>query len=128
MPAPSESSGIVVISSPPGLGAPESPTYDTLITSTVRRSSWFMVHIGALAGQASVPLARYDIATGLVGEEIDLIPDLGIAMTGGTGNAGTTHITTSFPFVIEAGVRLSTRIRSPSSVGITFNVDIRLIQ
>ena len=87
-----------------------------------------MGHFGTQDGNVTAPLARMDIATGEVGEEVDLLPDLGIALTGGTGNVGTTQITTSFPFVIEKGVRLSCRVRTPSSVGHTFDVDIRLIK
>ena len=128
MPEPSESSGIVSVSAPAGLDQPEGTTYETLIPSTIRRSTWFLAHIGTQAGNVTAPLARMDFATGIVGEEVDLLPDLGVALTGGTGNVGTTQITTSFPFVIEEGVRLSCRVRTPSSVGHTFEVDIRLIK
>ncbi len=128
MPEPSESSGIVSVTSPAGLDQPEGTTYEELIASTVRRSTWFMGHFGTQDGHSVAPLARLDIATGEVGEEVDLLPDLGIALTGGTGNVGTTQITTSFPFVIEKGVRLSCRVRTPASVSHTFDVDIRLIK
>lgn len=128
MPEPSETSPIVEISSPPGLDQPESATYETLIPSTVRRSTWFMAHIGMQQGFSVPPLARYDIAIGEVGEEIDLLPDLGYGMSGGNGVTGGSHVTTSFPFVIEKGVRVSCRIRSPASTGLTFDVAVRLIQ
>lgn len=126
MPEPSESSGIVVVSS---LGNDvEQITYETLIAETVRRSTWFMLHANIQAGFSQPPTARLDIATGLVGEEIDLLPDLGVSLTGGTGVTGTTATVTSFPFVIEKGVRLSCRIRSPVSGTQNFDVDIRLIK
>ena len=128
MPEPSESSGIVSVTSPSGLDQPEGTTYETLIASTIRRSTWFLGHFGTQDGHATAPLGRMDIATGIVGEEVDLLPDLGVAMTGGTGNVGATQITTSFPFVIEKGVRLSCRVRTPSSTPQTFDVDIRLIE
>jgi hypothetical protein len=128
MPEPSESSGQVLVTSPAGNDQPESPTYVELIASTIRRSTWFMGHFGTEAGHSVAPLGRLDIATGEVGKEVDLLPDLGVALTGGTGNVGVVQITTSFPFVIEKGVRLSCRVRTPSSVAQTFNLDIRLIK
>ena len=128
MPEPSETSPIVEISSPVGLDQPESATYETLIPSTIRRSTWLMIHIGMQEGFGTSPLARYDIALGEVGEEKDLLPDLGYGMSGGNGTTGAGHVTTSFPFVIEQGVRVSCRIRSPASTGLTFDIAIRLIQ
>ncbi len=126
MPEPSESSGIVTIIAPSNEVEPT--TYETLIASTIRRSTWFMVQIGIQAGHSTPPLARYDIATGLVGEEVDLLPDLGVSLNGGTGTTGTTAIVTSFPFVIERGLRLSVRIRSPGSTSSIYQIDIRLIE
>ncbi len=126
MPVPSETSGIVAVSSLTFNA--EKTTYETLIASTIRRSTWFMAHIGMQGNTVAIPLARYDIATGIVGEEIDLIPDLGMGLTGNTQNKGVGGIITSFPFVFEQGVRVSCRIRSPGSTGQTFDVAIRLIQ
>ena len=87
-----------------------------------------MVHIGMLEGFSQAPLARYDIAIGEEGEEIDLLPDLGYGMSGGNGTTGGSHVTTSFPFVIPQGVRVSCRIRVDLSVGPIFDVAIRLMQ
>lgn len=126
MPTPNETSGIVAVSSL--ANDVEKTTYETLIASTLRRSTWFMAHIGLQAGHSTTPLARYDIATGIVGEEIDVLPDLGCGLTGGTGVSGQGGITTSFPFVIEQGVRVSCRIRMNASTGQTYDVAIRLLQ
>lgn len=126
MPEPSETSEIVTISSL--INGGEKATYDELIASTIRRSTWFMAHIGMFQGIVTPPLSRYDIAIGKEGEEIDLLPDLGYSLTGGTGVTGSNHVTTSFPFVIPQGVRVSCRIRSPSSTGQSFFVAIRLIK
>lgn len=126
MPAASETSGIVTVTSL--TFDAEKTTYETLIASTIRRSTWFMAHFGMQNGQSGVPLARYDIAIGVLGEEIDLIPDLGAGYLGGTSVAGMGHITTSFPFVIEQGVRVSCRVRSPISLVQNFDIAIRLIQ
>ncbi len=126
MPIPSESSPIITISS--NAFDVEPMTYVELIASTVRRSTWFMSHFGQQNGGSGSPLARVDIATGKVGEEVDLPQDLGGAYSGGTGNAGMGHITTSFPFVFEKGVRVSARVRSPASVVQNFDLGIRLIE
>ena len=126
MPNLSETSDIVLVSS---LASDvEKTTYQTLIASTVRRSTWFVSHFGQQNGGSGDPLARYDIAIGAVNEEVDLIPDLGGAYAGGTSNAGTGHITTSFPFVIAQGVRVSGRVRSPVNNVQNFDLAIRLIQ
>ncbi len=126
MPIPSETSLIVLVSSL-ALNV-EKTTYETLIASTVRRSNWFMSHWGLQNGQTGGPLARLDIAIGIEGAEQDLIPDLGGGYTAGTGNAGMGHITTSFPFVIEQGVRVSARVRSQVSVVQNFDLAIRLME
>jgi len=126
MPLLNESSAIVVIASLANDAEPT--TYDELIASTLRRTTWIHLHLGYATAQSGNPEARIDIATGLVNEEQDLIPDLGAHYTGGTGNAGMGHICTSFPFVIEAGVRLSARVRADVSGARNFNIAIRLIQ
>jgi len=126
MPIPSESSPIITISS---IAFDVEPvTYVELIAATLRRSTWFMSHFGQQNGGTGVPLARVDIATGKVGEEVDRIPDVGGAYSGGTGNAGMGHITVSKPFVFEKGVRVSARVRSPVSVVQIFDLGIRLIE
>ncbi len=126
MPLLNETSDIVVISS---LGNDVEPTsYDELIASTLRRTTWILIYFGLVTGQTGGPFARYDIAVGPENEEEDLIFDLGGGYTAGTGNAGMGHISTSFPFVIEAGIRLSTRVRADISTGRNFNIAIRLIQ
>ena len=125
MPEPSETSPIVAITS---LASDvEETTYETLIASTVRRSTWFMGHYGQQNSRSGIPLARIDIATGPPGEEVDAIPDLGGGYSGGTGAAGMGHITVSKPFVFEKGVRVSARMRNPSVAQI-FDLGIRLIE
>lgn len=122
----SETSPIVEINSP--AFDVEPITYETLIPSTVRRSTWFMAHYGQQNGGSGSPIARIDIATGPVGQEKDLIPDLGAAYSGGTGLAGMGHITVSKPFVIPKGVRVSARVRSDVSVSQDFDISIRLME
>lgn len=126
MPEPSETSPIVEIEAL--TFDTEQTTYDTLIASTIRRSTWLMIHIGMQQGFNAPPLARYDIAIGEVGKEIDLLPDLGYGMSGGNGTTGGSHVTTSFPFVIPQGVRVSCRIRNDVSTTALYDVAIRLIQ
>ena len=103
--------------------------YVQLIAETLRRTTWFEAYFGlsGFGGQAGGPLARYDIAQGPEDQEVDLIPDLGGAYTGGSSNAGSGNISTGFPFVIEAGVRLSARVRNPQSGSRNFHLAIRLI-
>jgi hypothetical protein len=126
MPPLNETSPIIVIIS---IATDVEPTtYVELIASTLRRTTWFQASFGLLTGQAGGPLARYDIAQGPENEEVDLIPDLGGAYTGGSSNAGMGNISTGFPFVVEAGVRLSARVRNPQSGGRNFNLAVRLIE
>jgi hypothetical protein len=100
--------------------------YLELITSTLRRTTWFGAYLAYAPGQGNGTLARYDIAIGPENEEQDLIVDLGGAYTAGSGNAGSGNISTVFPFVIEQGVRLSARIRNVSSVGRNWFLQVRL--
>lgn len=102
--------------------------YVELITSTLRRTSWVQAYVAYGSGQGNGTLARFDIATGLLNEEQDIIVDLGAAYTAGSANAGSGNISTGFPFVIEAGVRLSARIRNSASVGRNWQLQVRLIQ
>ena len=126
MPEASQSSPIIAISSAPSDAEPLA--YTELIAETFAKSNWFMSHFGLQNGESGSPVARCDIATGEIGEEVDIIPDLGGGYSGGTGAAGMGHITTSFPFTIPAGVRLSARVRNPGGVSNTFDLGIRLIQ
>jgi len=109
-------------------GAPGDPegTYTELITSTLRRTTWFQAYFALISGQGGGILARYDIGIGAAGLEQDLIVDLGGAYTSGSNNAGSGNISTGFPFVIEAGVRLSARVRNPASVPRNFFLQVRL--
>jgi len=101
--------------------------YNELITSTLRRTTWFQAYFAYAPAQGNGTLARYDIAIGAEDEEQDIIVDLGGAYTAGSANAGSGNISTGFPFVIEAGVRLSARVRNVSSVGRNWFLQVRLI-
>ena len=122
----SQESLIIQITSP--INDAEPASYTEVLAVTLRRSNWLVVHLGNINNQTGTPLARVDLAVGLENFEVDKIPDLGAAYSGGTGSAGMGHITTSFPFVFEAGVRISARVRNAEGIVKTFDLQIRLIR